>query len=186
MKYEVRVGADTRSVSIERNANGELRVAIELPAHDDEGAKDFVAVEALDIGLGSFSILFQGASFDTQVIPEPGGLAVFCRGREFHATVRDPRAWKDWKGAREGTWKKTTGGLQQRHGRQEVVAPMPGKIVRVLVTAGQDVEVGQGLVVVEAMKMQNEIRATKSGQAARLLVREGQTVSAGEPLLVIT
>jgi len=63
---------------------------------------------------------------------------------------------------------------------------MPGKIVRVLVAAGQNVEVGQGLVVVEAMKMQNEIRATKSGQAERLLVREGQTVSAGDPLLVIT
>lgn len=179
MKYEVRVGADTRSVSIERNAQGELRVAIESPAHDNEGAKVFAAVEAFDIGLGSISILFQGASFDTQVNAEPGGLAVFCRGREFHATVRDPRAWK-------GTWKKTTGGLQQTHGRQEVVAPMPGKIVRVLVAAGQDVEVGQGLIVVEAMKMQNEIRATKSGQAARLLVREGQTVSAGDPLLVIT
>ena len=178
MKYEVRVGADTRSVSIERSAQGELRVALELPAPDDASAKDFVAVDILEIGPGSFSILFQGASFDTQIIPEAEGLAVFCRGREFHATVRDPRAWKDWK--------RTDGGLQQTHGRQEVVAPMPGKIVRVLVAAGQNVEVGQGLVVVEAMKMQNEIRATKSGQAERLLVREGQTVSAGDPLLVIT
>ena len=177
MKYEVRVGADTRSVSIERSAQGELRVAIESLAPDGAGAKDS-AVDILEIGPGSFSILFQGASFDTQIIPEAEGLAVFCRGREFHATVRDPRAWKHWK--------RTDGGLQQTHGRQEVVAPMPGKIVRVLVAAGQNVEVGQGLVVVEAMKMQNEIRATKSGQAARLLVREGQTVSAGDPLLVIT
>ena len=183
MKYEVCIDANTRSVSIERNAQGQLRVAIESPARDDEGAKVFAAVEALEIGPGSFSILFQGASFDAQVIPERGGLAVFCRGREFHATVRDPRAWS---GSRKGTWKRTDGGLQQTHGRQEVVAPMPGKIVRVLVAAGQNVEVGQGLVVVEAMKMQNEIRATKSGQAARLLVREGQTVSAGDPLLVIT
>jgi biotin carboxyl carrier protein len=182
MKYEVCIGAHTRSVSIERQADGELRVALELPARHGEGAKDFVAVEALDIGLGSISILFRGASFDTQVIPEPGGLAVFCRGREFHATVRDPRSWE---GAWKGTGKRTDGGLQQTHGRQEVVAPMPGKIVRVLVTAGQNVEVGQGLIVVEAMKMQNEIRAAKSGQAARLLVREGQTVSAGDPLLVI-
>ena len=136
------------------------------------------AVDVLEIGLGGFSILLQGASFDAQIIPEAEGLAVFCRGREFHATVRDPRAWKGWKGR--------TGGLQLAYGRQEVVAPMPGKIVRVLVTAGQNVEVGQGLLVVEAMKMQNEIRAPKRGQAARLFVREGQTVSAGEPLLVIT
>src|ERR1700688_4789612 len=91
MKYEVRVGADTRSVSIERNAQGELRVALELPAPDVAGAKD-AAVDILEIGPGSFSILFQGASFDTQIIPEAEGLAVFCRGREFHATVRDPRA----------------------------------------------------------------------------------------------
>ena len=183
MKYEVRVGADTRSVSIERNAQGELRVALESLGPDGAGAKVFVAADILEIGPGNLSILFQGASFDTQIIPEAEGLAVFCRGREFHATVRDPRVWS---GSRKGTWKRTDGGLQQTRGRQEVVAPMPGKIVRVLVAAGQNVEVGQGLVVVEAMKMQNEIRATKSGQAARLLVREGQTVSAGEPLLVIT
>ena len=190
MKYEVAIGAHTRSVSIERDAAGELRIAIERPAANGEGAKTFVAVEALPIGADSFSILLQGApseaqviyetqlSYDTQVISEPRGLTVLCAGREFHAAVRDPRAWKGWK--QDGR------GLQHTQARQEVVAPMPGKIVRVLVTAGQNVEAGQGLIVVEAMKMQNEIRATKTGQATRILVREGQTVSAGEPLLVIT
>ena len=62
---------------------------------------------------------------------------------------------------------------------------MPGKVIRVLVSAGDVVEAGQGLIVVEAMKMQNEIRSPKAGKIERVLAREGQAVSAGETLLVI-
>ena len=59
---------------------------------------------------------------------------------------------------------------------------MPGKIIRVLVQTGEKVDAGQGLLVVEAMKMQNEIRSPKSGTVERLLVKEGQPVNAGEIL----
>ena len=62
---------------------------------------------------------------------------------------------------------------------------MPGKVVRLLVKAGDSVEVGQGLLVVEAMKMQNEIRSPKSGSVERVLVAEGQAVNAGEVLCVV-
>jgi len=62
---------------------------------------------------------------------------------------------------------------------------MPGKIVLVLVKSGEVVEVGQGIVVVEAMKMQNEIRSPKSGTVERLLVIEGQTVNAGEVVAIV-
>src|SRR5258705_4794768 len=70
----------------------------------------------------------------------------------------------------------------KREARQQILAPMPGKIIRVLVQAGEKVEAGQGLLVVEAMKMQNEIRSPKSGTVERLLVKEGQPVNAGEIL----
>ena len=60
---------------------------------------------------------------------------------------------------------------------------MPGKIVRVLVRAGEKVEAGQGLVVVEAMKMQNEIRSPKSGTVERVIASEGQAVNAGDVLV---
>jgi biotin carboxyl carrier protein len=63
---------------------------------------------------------------------------------------------------------------------------MAGKVVRVLVKSGEKVEVGQGLLVVEAMKMQNEIRSTKSGTVERLLVQEGQAVNASETLAWIS
>jgi biotin carboxyl carrier protein len=62
---------------------------------------------------------------------------------------------------------------------------MPGKIVRVLVKAGDRVEAGQGLLVVEAMKMQNEIRSPKSGTIERVLAEEGQAVNPGEVLCIV-
>ncbi|HSB13592.1 MAG TPA: acetyl-CoA carboxylase biotin carboxyl carrier protein subunit, partial [Bryobacteraceae bacterium] len=64
-------------------------------------------------------------------------------------------------------------------------APMPGKVVRVLAAEGDLVEAGQGLLVVEAMKMQNEVKAPKAGRVAALAAREGGTVAAGDVLAVI-
>jgi biotin carboxyl carrier protein len=63
---------------------------------------------------------------------------------------------------------------------------MPGKIVVLLVKAGDRVEAGQGIVVMEAMKMQNEIRSSKSGTVERLLVAQGQTVNAGEVVAIVS
>jgi biotin carboxyl carrier protein len=62
---------------------------------------------------------------------------------------------------------------------------MPGKVVRVLVKPGEEVEAGQGIVVVEAMKMQNAVRSPKIGTVERVLVAEGQAVNAGEVVAVI-
>jgi biotin carboxyl carrier protein len=62
---------------------------------------------------------------------------------------------------------------------------MPGKVVRLLVREGDHVEAGQGLLVVEAMKMQNEIRSPKSGAIERVLAKEGQPVNAGDVLCVV-
>ena len=70
-------------------------------------------------------------------------------------------------------------------GAAEIVSPMPGKIVRVLVTAGASVEVGAGVIVVEAMKMQNEMKAPKAGSIVSINAKEGDTVNAGDVLAVI-
>ena len=96
------------------------------------------------------------------------------KGLEFQVEVFDPRSWRRGRGA----------GIELE-GRQQLIAPMPGKIVRVLVAAGQEVKAGQGLLVIEAMKMQNEIRSPKSGTVEKL-AREGQTVNAGEVLAIVT
>ena len=70
-------------------------------------------------------------------------------------------------------------------GRALIVAPMPGKVVRVLVEHGQAVEAGQGVVVVEAMKMQNEMKSPKAGAVIELHAQSGATVNAGDVLAVI-
>ncbi|HEY0384866.1 MAG TPA: biotin/lipoyl-containing protein, partial [Pyrinomonadaceae bacterium] len=70
-------------------------------------------------------------------------------------------------------------------GSLEIVAPMPGKVVRVLVEAGAQVEAGAGLVIVEAMKMQNEMKSPRAGTVTALHVKTGATVNAGEVLAVI-
>jgi biotin carboxyl carrier protein len=107
-----------------------------------------------------------------RVSPLPdGSLKVLATQTEFLAQVIDPREWRGRHGAAEV------------QGRQQIVAPMPGKIVRILVKPGDAVELGQGLMVVEAMKMQNEIRSPKSGAVEKIAAKEGDTVNAGDVLL---
>lgn len=73
----------------------------------------------------------------------------------------------------------------EAHGRVTVYAPMPGRVVRVLVHPGDDVADRQGLLVVEAMKMENELRAPRAGRVLEVLVTSGQTVETGRPVVVI-
>jgi biotin carboxyl carrier protein len=70
-------------------------------------------------------------------------------------------------------------------GRQNLVAPMPGRVVRVLLGAGDEVALGQGVIVVEAMKMQNEIKSPKTGRVLEVRVEEGATVNANQVLAVV-
>jgi biotin carboxyl carrier protein len=70
-------------------------------------------------------------------------------------------------------------------GPQEVRTLMPGKVVRILVALGDEVAAGQGVMIVEAMKMQNELKAPKAGRVTKVCVEEGSTAAAGETLLVI-
>jgi biotin carboxyl carrier protein len=74
---------------------------------------------------------------------------------------------------------------RQAHGPARLTAPMPGRIVRVLEAAGADVVAGQGLFVIEAMKMQNELKAPRAGRIQEVAVREGQAVEAGALLAVV-
>jgi biotin carboxyl carrier protein len=131
--------------------------------------------DAVNIAPGIYSILIDGESLEARVEPDGRGVRLVVANHEWRAEIRDPREWR-----------RNRSGAAEAEGRQQVLAPMPGKIVRVLVETGQAVEAKQGLLVVEAMKMQNEIRSPKSGTVERLLVTEGQTVNAGEVLAIVS
>ena len=166
MKFEVQLdgpsGKKSHVVEFERAAGG-WRIALDGQPVD---------ADAVEISPYTFSILLNGESHEIRITPGPGGkLKLQSGAHEFTAEVIDPRSWG---GRRHGN--------VEAEGRQQIAAPMPGKVVRVLVKAGERVEAGQGLLVVEAMKMQNEIRSPKSGIVERLQVKEGQPVNAGEVL----
>jgi biotin carboxyl carrier protein len=122
---------------------------------------------------GVYSILANGRSYEARVEQAERGVAVFIDGHRFEIEIHDPRRWR----------RQTRG--REIAGRLNVVAPMPGKIVRVLVAAGDTVAAGQGLLVVEAMKMQNEVKAPKAGRVVSIAAREGATAAAGDVLAII-
>ena len=132
------------------------------------------AATVAEIRPSIFSVLVDGNSLEAHVSAEaPGRYRVAVGEAEFLIEVPDRRKWS------------RAGAAAQLGGSRRMSAPMPGKIVRVLVSEGQTVEGGQGLVVVEAMKMQNEIKSPKSGQVKNIYIAEGQTVAAGQEIILI-
>ena len=163
MKYEVFLGGKTRVVELSQR-EGAWAVTLDGKTLD---------ASAVEVAPNTFSILLNSQSHQVRVAPRADGtLTVHTGLTEYQAEVSDPRSWR---GRRHGAL--------EAEGRQQIAAPMPGKLVRVLVKQGDTVEAGQGLLVVEAMKMQNEIRSPKSGRVEKLLVKEGQAVNAGEVLV---
>ena len=166
MKFEIQLkgitGQRRHLVELERNGTG-YRVILDGRA---------VAADATQVSPNTISVLLGGQAYEVHVTPALAGtVKLQCGPSEFTAEIQDPRAWR---GRKQGTL--------EAEGRQQIVAPMPGKVIRLLVGAGDEVEAGQGLVVVEAMKMQNEIRSPKKGKVDRVLAKEGQNVNAGEVL----
>ena len=167
MKYEIVINGARRSVEFTPQTNGASRVEFSVDGR-------LVEADAIRSSRGAYSVLVGGRSHEVTTEETSDGFLVRTKDREFLVEIIDPRSWRRRRGA----------GIELE-GRQQLVAPMPGKIVRVLVAAGQQVTGGQGLLVIEAMKMQNEIRSPKSGTVEKL-AREGQTVNAGEILAIVS
>lgn len=165
MNFRLRIGSRSRTVALHRR-DSRLEFSV-----DGKG----VAADAVQAEPNIFSILIGGEAFEIRLEPTATGLSVHVDGRQYLAQWDDPRQWRRGAGASSG-----------EEGRQNILAPMPGKIVRVLVQSGTAVEAGQGVLVVEAMKMQNEVKSPKQGTVERINVIQGQAVNAGEVLAVIS
>lgn len=122
---------------------------------------------------GVYSVLLDGKSYEVRLIEAAQGLTAEIGAVRFPVEVQDPRDTSRRSRASIGS------------GRQNVAAPMPGKVIRVLVKAGDSVEAGQGLIVVEAMKMQNEMKATRPGRVIEVRAAAGDTVGAGDTLVIL-
>jgi len=170
MTFEIDINGRTRSVSIERGEPGRFTVTVDGTHHQ---------VDAVRVGAHGLSLLLDGtdrASREVQVTPATvrGELLVTLAGRTVAATVNGRRTGR--AGADGGA-----GG----QGDLAVLAPMPGRVLRVLVSVGDEVAARQGVVVVEAMKMENELRSPKAGRIKEVSVAAGTLVEAGRVLLVV-
>jgi biotin carboxyl carrier protein len=161
VKYEIVIDGNAAALSLA----GE---------HFEYRREDGTAIErqysAAPASDGTWSILVDGRSYAVAIL-SAGEVSV--NGRAFRVDVFDPRELRGRRSAADSS------------GPQAIAAPMPGRVIRVLVEPGQEVAAGEGLIVVEAMKMQNEMKAPCAGRVVSVKTVAGATVSAGDVLLVI-
>jgi biotin carboxyl carrier protein len=163
VKYFSRVGQNEYEVEIIDNKvyiDGEL---VDVDLHQSSGAE-------------LYSLLYNGRSFELLIEAERFNYGVTLRGERFEVQVEDERT------RRLNIGRKM---VSLPEGELAVTAPIPGLVVRVLVEVGQSVEDEQPLVLLEAMKMENEIRAPRSGVVKKIEISTGQRVEQNSILIVL-
>jgi len=163
MRYLATSGGRSRPLVVTRAEDG-WRVRL-----DDRE----VLVDVLPVGPSLYSLLIEGRSYEVDVFAMDGGLVVHVSGQPFRVELQAGHQ------ARAGV------AASPAAGGETIRAPMPGKAVRVLVRPGDRVGAGDGVVVIEAMKMENELKALAGGRVREVRVAEGKAVAAGEVLVVL-
>jgi biotin carboxyl carrier protein len=161
MIYDVTIGEKTWRVELTRVSG-----AWQCKLDGREIVLDFVPTQN-----GCGSLLMSGQSYDVRQESTGGEQGIVVGRDHFGVTIRDPRSLR----ARR---RSDTAG----DGIKKITAPMPGKVVRILVAAGAEVAAGQSVLVIEAMKMQNELKSPKKGILRKIAVGEGSAVEAGQIL----
>jgi biotin carboxyl carrier protein len=164
MTYEVMVDGKPHKVEITR---GDGRLDCKLDGKP-------VDIDAQMTARDVLSLLIDGRSYEIKRAIGPSDTHMVVGLARYETEVRDPRSFRARKAA-----------ASDASGPRKLVSPMPGKVVRVLVQEGEEVEAGQGVVVVEAMKMQNEIKSPKKGVVQQILAADGAAVNAGEALVIV-
>jgi biotin carboxyl carrier protein len=163
MIYEITVDGISHRVEVEaRDVVWSCRVDGEV-----------IAIDAVLVEPDLLSLRVGGNSIEVRREMRAGELKIWVEGRCHAVEARDPRSLRGRKRAADD------------QGPRWLTAPMPGKVVRVLVQTGDQVEAGAGIMVVEAMKMQNEVKSPKKGIVQKILVAAGSAVNAGDVLAVV-
>ena len=162
MLFDAATGGQSARIEV-RESQGRYRVTIGEKTLD---------LDVVKTGAADLSVLVDGASHDLSLEKTAEGYAVVLRGDRFDVDIKD-------------AVKGTAIGRVAHTGPLKLTAPMPGKIVKVLVGEGDVVEAGRGVLVMEAMKMENELKATRGGTIQEIKVKEGQAVEMGALLLII-
>ena len=132
-----------------------------------------VEVDAVLVRPNVLSLRIGNKAYEVKCERVGGDVHIWVGSQRFAVDLRDPRSLRGRTRAVDD------------HGPKKLTAPMPGKVVRILLTQGTDVEAGAGVLVVEAMKMQNEVKSPKKGTIQKILVSEGTAVNAGDVLAIV-
>ena len=132
-----------------------------------------VAVDAVLARPNVLSLRIGNNAYEVKCERVGGDVHIWVGSQRFAVDVRDPRSLRSRARAADD------------RGPKKLTAPMPGKVVRILLTQGTEVEAGAGVLVVEAMKMQNEVKSPKKGTIQKILVSEGTAVNAGDVLAIV-
>ena len=170
MTFDIEVNGRSRSVTVERLLPGRFRVVVDGVA---------AVVDAERVGAFGVSLVFPDGEHESGAVQ----LAPTADVGERLAVWRGAAVPVAFNGRRSGSGGAAAGG--RAHGEQKVTAPMPGRIVRVLVAEGDPVEARQPVVVIEAMKMENELRSPVAGRVRQVSAAAGASVEAGRVLVVI-
>jgi biotin carboxyl carrier protein len=133
-------------------------------------------VDLLRVDSSLYSLLIGGRSFEVDLLEVEDAFMVLVDGQPFLVEIQDEQ---------ERRLRAAVGKEMARAAKRTVAAPMPGKVVKLLVKPGDAVKAGDGVIVVEAMKMENELKAPSPGTVKEIRVTEGKPVSAGEVLVVL-
>ncbi|HXY14327.1 MAG TPA: biotin/lipoyl-containing protein [Terriglobales bacterium] len=164
MLYEVTIDGTNYRLELER-ADGGWRCHV-------DGSD--IRLDAVLARPDVLSILVDGKSYEIKRERTANDVHLWVGSARYAAEVRDPRSLRSRQSGRATD-----------HGPRRLVASMPGKIVRVLLRENACVEAGQGVLVVEAMKMQNEIKSPKKGVVQKIVAGEGTAVNAGDLLAIV-
>jgi len=173
INYHLELNGKEYLVGVER-ADGQVAVSINGRKHTVDLVELNGGSTSLTTSGGAFSILLDGKSYDLEVKENETGISVFTLGQHYDLTVEEEQTYHA---------RMLSGGGQQATKEKEIRAPMPGLIVKVEVAVGQKVSPGDGLLIMEAMKMENEIKANDSGKVKEIKVSERQPVEQNQVLI---
>jgi biotin carboxyl carrier protein len=165
MKYIASIG--------ERQVEVELISDQQLSVNGERVQVDFQSVASQPI----YSLLLNGKSYEASIFPSDTGYQVLFLGQLFNVIVEDER---------QRRLRQSSGGPTVQSGEFQLRAPMPGMVVSIPVEEGQEVVAGDNLIILESMKMQNELKAPREGVVNRIRVKAGDNVNQNQVLIILS